>query len=280
MKVIVIGTGKVALGCLKILFENSEDILYIEPEEQFFSIAKQFCRSNKIGFFEFYDKNDLALYFKELNEKTLIISAHNKFIFPAGIVSKENLFIVNYHNSLLPKYRGMNPPAWAIFNMDKQTGVTWHKIDDRIDTGDIICQRAIDILDTDTSFTLTEKCAELGVKMFSEIFPSLIKGEVIYYKQENVSDYGYHSARDIPNEGILNIEWDIIKISCFLRAMDYGKFDIFPKPVVILDNSKYKIINYEIMLCAKYQSAQINFDYPFLEAAGKNLRIKMKLEKI
>jgi methionyl-tRNA formyltransferase len=52
-------------------------------------------------------------------------------------------FCINFHGSLLPKYRGRTPHVWSIINNEKLTGITAHLMDENCDTGSIILQKEI-----------------------------------------------------------------------------------------------------------------------------------------
>jgi methionyl-tRNA formyltransferase len=68
---------------------------------------------------------------------------------------------VNCHSSLLPKHRGPNPFAAVVLTNDNTSGVTFHVMDEGIDTGSILDQTPFPVLDTDTAFTVYERAAQL-----------------------------------------------------------------------------------------------------------------------
>ena len=68
----------------------------------------------------------------------------------------------NLHASLLPQYRGAAPINWAIINGEKETGVSTFFIDEKIDTGAIIFQKSVPILDNDTAGVLHDKLMNEG----------------------------------------------------------------------------------------------------------------------
>lgn len=80
---------------------------------------------------------------------------------------------VNVHPSLLPKYRGPNPYIQTILNGEKHTGVTLHLVDEGYDTGAILSQEKIDILNTDTSKELRERTVRTTRKMVCELIKDL-----------------------------------------------------------------------------------------------------------
>ena len=83
---------------------------------------------------------------------------------------------INVHASLLPKYRGAAPIQWAIAKGESATGVTTMKIDEGLDTGDILLKRAMEIRPEDTAVTLAPRLAELGADLLVETLEELKRG--------------------------------------------------------------------------------------------------------
>ena len=81
---------------------------------------------------------------------------------PKEVWKMPNKGTFNLHASLLPKYRGAALINWAIINGEKTTGVTTFFIDEKIDTGEIILQKEIQIADTDNLESLHDKMMEIG----------------------------------------------------------------------------------------------------------------------
>ncbi|WP_232376576.1 methionyl-tRNA formyltransferase [Amycolatopsis aidingensis] len=63
------------------------------------------------------------------------------WLLPRAVLDAARIGVLNVHPSLLPRYRGPSPIQWAIRNGDRETGVTAHWMDERIDTGNIVAQR-------------------------------------------------------------------------------------------------------------------------------------------
>ena len=85
---------------------------------------------------------------------------------------------INVHASLLPKFRGAAPIAWAILKGEKVTGVTTMLMDEGMDTGDILLQREIAIKEKETGETLNEKLAPLGARLLMETLEKMKKGDL------------------------------------------------------------------------------------------------------
>lgn len=110
-KLIVIGSGKIACECIKVLKSYNDKIICIENEESLLSFVKSICNINNLEYKLIESKKKLLQYFLKISEKTLIISANNNYIFPKEVVNKDNLKIINFHNALLPYHPGRNAPT-------------------------------------------------------------------------------------------------------------------------------------------------------------------------
>jgi methionyl-tRNA formyltransferase len=80
---------------------------------------------------------------------------------------------INLHASLLPKYRGAAPIQWAIASGETVTGNTTMRIDEGLDTGDILLQRELPILAEDTGVTLAPRLAAMGAELLVETLAAL-----------------------------------------------------------------------------------------------------------
>ena len=92
---------------------------------------------------------------------------------------------INLHASLLPKYRGAAPIQWAIANGEALTGVTTMRIDEGLDTGDILLQQQLAILDEDTAETLSPRLAAIGAELMVETLRGLAEGTISPEPQKN-----------------------------------------------------------------------------------------------
>ncbi len=115
----------------------------------------------------------------------LIIVAAYGLILPREVLAIPPRGCVNAHASLLPRHRGAAPIAAAILAGDAQTGVTLMQIDEGLDTGPILMQRAIPIADDDTTGTLTAKLAHLAAEVMLEALPRLLAGEIVPQAQDH-----------------------------------------------------------------------------------------------
>jgi methionyl-tRNA formyltransferase len=118
-------------------------------------------------------------------EPDLFVSMYFGRLFSPEMLAIPTAGCINMHPSLLPKYRGQGPSTWPIVNGDSETGQTIHWLDEGIDSGDIIAQRAIPIDPEDTGTTLSEKLTELGIELFTETWPMISAGEAPRIPQDD-----------------------------------------------------------------------------------------------
>src|SRR6266446_5637094 len=114
----------------------------------------------------------------------IIVVGYGRII-PQWMIDLPRLGNLNLHASLLPKYRGAAPIQWAIANGETVTGVTTMRIDEGLDTGDILLQQELAISDEDTAETLSPNLAAIGADLMIETLRGLQSGAIQPEKQDN-----------------------------------------------------------------------------------------------
>lgn len=160
-------------------------------------------------------------YFCELikaREPDLIIVVAFGQILKKDFLSIPRWGVINIHASLLPKYRGAAPIPWAILNNESQTGLTVMHMDERMDTGPILFQEEIPILQDETYGQLHDRLAleagDLIIKALNEMAGNPIEGSP---QDHSMATY----APKIEKSTAL-IDWkqDAHRISALIRALD------------------------------------------------------------
>ena len=96
-----------------------------------------------------------------LAPEVIVVMAYGQ-ILPQGVLGTPRVACLNLHASLLPRHRGAAPIQAAIASGDFETGITVMYMDEGLDTGDILLQRKIDILPTDTGGSLHDRLAQIA----------------------------------------------------------------------------------------------------------------------
>lgn len=107
-----------------------------------------------------------------IKPQAIVVVAYGRII-PKWMLELAPLGNLNLHASLLPKYRGAAPIQWAIASGEDTTGVTTMRIDEGLDTGDILLRREVPILASDTSVTLAPRLADVGAELMVETLRAL-----------------------------------------------------------------------------------------------------------
>jgi methionyl-tRNA formyltransferase len=112
-----------------------------------------------------------------LQPDLIVVVAYGQ-ILPKSILSIPKFGAVNVHASLLPKYRGAAPIAWAILKGEKVTGVTTMMMDEGMDTGDILLQAEVPIGDEETCERLHDRLASSGAQLLLESLEKMKTGDI------------------------------------------------------------------------------------------------------
>jgi len=241
---------------MQILFDMGVKIKFVyETESSPFSPLQTVCQKNNVPFGRPTQREILELL-DRIEEPTVIFSINNNYIFPPQVVEKTNLRIINFHNALLPYYRGhgLSIPPWIIFNGERRHGVTWHLIDEHLDTGRILCSDVFDVKENDTALTLAMRCIQRGIALFSKQLEAMLDFTFLEVRQDGQNNDIYknplmshmYRKRELPNNGFLDTSWGFEECSRFLRSMDYGPYRLLPMPKIVIDNDTYLIKKYRV----------------------------------
>lgn len=111
--------------------------------------------------------------------------AYPKILTPRFLEAPKQMCI-NIHAGLLPKYRGFNPSFWVLFNKERTTGITIHKMASALDAGPIIMQKAIDIQENETWYSLQSRISILAGNMLVDLIGKLDEGKLAMQPQEGI----------------------------------------------------------------------------------------------
>jgi methionyl-tRNA formyltransferase len=136
--------------------------------------AKAIAQKYKISILQPEKIQDSKFKIQDSKPDLIVVAAYGQ-ILPKEILDIPKRGSLNVHPSLLPKYRGASPIQYAILNGDKKTGVTIILMDEKIDRGPILNQRALEIEKDETSTTLHHKLANLGAGLLMETIPKWIR---------------------------------------------------------------------------------------------------------
>lgn len=241
--VIVIGCGKIAEDVLQYVnMKRSSyhyEVQFIEHEHRDLSRLKRLCNETGIKYTQIQGKSEMTKFLMKFRQPALIISAGNYYIFPKAVVEQNNFEIINFHNALLPKLPGRNAPTWAIYLNEAFSGSTWHYVTPGIDAGAIIAQKRTPILEDVKAYELTQKIMTLAFDLFRGFYETLLMGHIEGTPQlESAVPRKIYYSHELPNAGMCTAAMPASEIYRLLRAVDYGKNEIFPPTKLMLPNEK------------------------------------------
>jgi methionyl-tRNA formyltransferase len=99
-------------------------------------------------------------------------------IFRTDLISIPKYGLINYHPSLLPRYRGPAPWGHILLNREKISGVTWHCVTPAVDQGDILAQMSFAVSAQDTIKDLEKTSVKLAIEMLSPLITSIAQNKI------------------------------------------------------------------------------------------------------
>ena len=192
IRIVFMGTPDFAVGILKSLLEHKFNVVGVvtapdrpsgRGQKMNESAVKKFALEQNLHILQptnLKDENFLA-ELKNLQANLQIVVAFR--MLPKHVWQLPTFGTFNLHASLLPEYRGAAPINWAIINGETKTGVTTFFIDDKIDTGEIIAQKEIEILPDENAGDLHDKLMLLGSELVVDTVQLIQNGKVTTSKQ-------------------------------------------------------------------------------------------------
>tara|TARA_B100000787_G_scaffold169520_1_gene160963 strand:- start:977 stop:1738 length:762 start_codon:yes stop_codon:yes gene_type:complete len=221
MKIVYCAYGTAGIKCLEKLmstFYVAQILIFthnVNGNEEFI----KYLKTNKFNFF-LSNINNFQTKIKHF-KPDFLISVYYRTIIDIGIINLVNNYAMNLHPSLLPAYRGAKSSVWALLNNEKETGITFHYMNETIDSGNIILQEKIYILSDDTAYSIYHKLINLFTLNFIKAFNLMIDG---YNGTKQEGEASYYS-RSLPFGGRVKIsEVNFKEASQFVKAMHFPPY--------------------------------------------------------
>lgn len=187
------GTPQAAVPCLERLIADGHEIVavYTQPDRPAgrgknltAPPVKEFALSRGISVLqpEKIRTDEAVAAFRSHAADVAVVVAYGR-ILPKAYLEAFQHGAVNVHFSLLPKYRGAAPVNWAIVNGETVTGVTTMKMDEGLDTGDILLRSETPIRDEETSVELMSRLADDGADLLSRTLREI--GSIVPQAQDD-----------------------------------------------------------------------------------------------
>jgi len=249
-KIVFMGTTIFAVPILKSLYQNGYQVsvVYTQPPQKSQrgqkinkSLIQSLSETLNIKFrtpLSLKNNREEYEYLKKLDADLGIVVAYGQII-PNEILNLIKKGFINIHASLLPKWRGAAPIQRSIINLDKQTGITIMKINNRLDSGPIFNSYKIDISNNENAEIISNKLSLLGAEKILDNIDNILDDE-IEFKEQNHADATYANKIE-KSEG--KIDWNNKAENII------GKINgLYPSPGAwfIYKGERFKILKAEI----------------------------------
>jgi len=182
--------------------------------------------------------NELEIYKPDI----IVVLAFR--ILPEEVFSVSKMATFNIHASLLPKYRGAAPINWAIINGEKTTGLTSFILEKKVDTGNVLLQKAIDIPEGATAGDLHDLMMPEAAQMAVDTCNLLLSGEYQLIKQDDT--LATPAPKIFPEFCIINWNQHAEIVKNFIHGLSP-----FPGAWTMWNGERLKILRVEFSACGK-----------------------------
>ena len=167
------------LMILMIYVKGYESLAGVFPLKKYFSV-KRLCDAKNLFCVDTADINS-SEYLTKIRtlDIDVIISISATQIFKKALIDLPKKECVNIHGTLLPRHRGVMGSWWTLATGDDYTGVTVHRIIEKLDAGDIILQEKIPIQKDDTQFSLAVKTKKMSADLAIKLIKIIKTGNVV-----------------------------------------------------------------------------------------------------
>lgn len=223
MKICIAGKNSIAIfGIKKIIALYGKESLLVCPNKS--DSGESSWQPSVRRFIREFDIQEITLERCYQVSDLIFISLEFDRIINPSLFCSEKLY--NIHFSKLPKYKGMYTSAWPILNAETESGVTLHKIDNGIDTGDIIDQIVFDITEKDNARDLYLKYLTHAETLLNANLTNLVDNNYISYPQSPLKST-YYSKKSINYKNInIDINQTATSIRNQIRAYNFREFQI------------------------------------------------------
>ncbi|WHX26176.1 formyltransferase family protein [Virgibacillus halodenitrificans] len=218
---------QLGLSCIEEIYQigGKLDLLITLQDE------KAVEKSGRVYLDEFANKHEIELLkINNINDQTVLSALDDNeidWLFIIGwsqiakkeVLEKPRFGCIGMHPTLLPVGRGRAAIPWTILKNLSKTGVTMFKLDEGVDTGDIIAQAQIKLSENITSTELYEKVNDLHITLISNNWDNIVNNNITLTKQDE-EEATYWRGRT-PEEGEIFDSMTIVEADRLIRAVTH-----------------------------------------------------------
>lgn len=150
---------------------------------------------------------------------------------------------LNLHDSLLPKFTGFSPVIWALISGESEVGLTAHRMDDGLDTGDIVLQKSVPITATSTATELVRATIDIIPEVLTEALELIETGTAVWTPQDLAARTFFHKRADIDSR--IDWTWPADQIDRLVRAQS----DPYPNAYTHFRGERIRVTKASVSQC-------------------------------
>ncbi len=246
-KIAFFGTGGIFSNIvLKHLIDSniliSVVIILVKRNSKLVPLNERLCQERNIEYIKIYDTNTNYLINQlQLRKISLGIVASYNQIFKANMLNALRDGFINVHPSILPFYKGANPIFWQIKDLNDEFGVTIHRINEKIDDGEILAQTKVNLSDTYDSDVIFNEIALAAAQLLIEVikkYTCFNKLSAFTNEEIALSEKGFYNPKPVESD----FEVFVLEINPFIlnklvmRLKKWGDaFFVYRESKILID---------------------------------------------
>jgi methionyl-tRNA formyltransferase len=273
MRIVFIGTGEIGVPTLRALLDSGHEVVAVvtQPDKRVGReqriepppIKKEIAKTRIPILQPARIKDQKATeQIRDFAPDVIVVVAYGQ-ILPRDVLEIPCLACLNFHASLLPRWRGAAPIQATIAAGDCETGITAMYMDEGLDTGDILLQRRVEILPNDTGGSLHDRLAQIAPEALLESLRLLSAGNAPRIAQDNArATYAPKLKRE---HGLIDWSESAEAIDRKIRA-----YNPWPGAFMKVDRQSLKIFSASVVDLNGQPGEVLRSDEDLIVASGKD----------
>lgn len=210
---ILLGEGPLPVQCMEILREKGFQIVAFITRDD---VLRNQASKYPFPTYRYTTQLDASV------QPDYIFSINNGIILKPAFIARAKSLVINYHDSPLPRYAGMYAPNWALLNQEKQHAVSWHILDEGIDTGDLLEQEFIELDELEPIWSVNMKCFGAALLSFERLVDK-IRNNSLTRTPQDLTKRSYYPLMARPEHlGLISAESSLKELELLRCATSYG----------------------------------------------------------
>jgi len=237
--VLFVGSKQLGLRALQTLVSATDQVIGVvtfndtEDKRSVLGKIEKYCQATGLALSVIKKPSDLGMVVEQCAPQVVFVVGWYWIIDPMALTTAPGGYF-GVHASLLPKYRGNAPLVWAMLNGEERTGVSLFRLDNGIDTGDIVAQKVFSIEPSETIKDVLAKAEIATAELLLTHAREILEGKASFRKQDHT--FASYCGLRRPEDGQIDWNQPAQSVYNFIRAQTRpypGAFTITPDGQIV-----------------------------------------------